>query len=148
MLPVNSRTVWPGPTVPSNGWPAGAAPITRSVASSVAVGGAQRVAVHGGDVGWGLGQAGDDGVGGDAVPGVGQGDDLGRRGAQVGEDAGAGFLDADHAASLQVGNRRIMASGSWPADHGQWIMVCLASRAGRQGYCPAGLSIAANPGCQ
>jgi len=34
-LPVNSRTAWPGSTRPANGCPAGAAPITRSVAPSV-----------------------------------------------------------------------------------------------------------------
>ena len=34
-LPVNSRTVWPGPTTPENGWPAGAVPITSSWAPSV-----------------------------------------------------------------------------------------------------------------
>ena len=61
-----------------------------------AIRGAQGVAVHGGDVGRRLCQARGNRGGGDPVPGLGEGDDLGRRGVQVGQDAVAGFLDADH----------------------------------------------------
>ena len=61
------------------------------------VGGAQGVAVHRRDIGRRLGQAGDHRRGGDAAPGIGECDDLRRGGAKVGQDAFAGFLDADHA---------------------------------------------------
>ncbi len=60
------------------------------------VSGAQGVAVHRRDIGRRLGQAGDHRRGGHAAPGVGECDDLGRRGVKVGQDAFAGFLDADH----------------------------------------------------
>ena len=61
------------------------------------VSGAQGVAVHRGQVGGGLGEPSGDVCGGDAVPGIGEGDDLGRRGAQRVQDSFTGFLDTDHA---------------------------------------------------
>ena len=105
-----------------------------SVALQRAVGGAQRVAVHGGDVGRRLGQARDHRGGGDAVPGLGQRDDLRRRRAEGGEDAGAGFFDADHARCVLVGNRG--------------IIVDLVAWVGRRASCRRDRYMQSTPSCQ
>ena len=54
--PVKMRAASPGPTVPSNGWPAATSPITFSVAGRRRdVGRAHRIAVHGRHIGGRLG---------------------------------------------------------------------------------------------
>ena len=100
-LPVNSRTASPGPTRTVERMTGGRGADHAQTGIQNAVRGPQRIAVHRRDVGGGLGQTSDDALGGDAVPGVGQGDDLGGGWAQGVQDASAGFLDTDHAA-LQV----------------------------------------------
>ena len=89
-----------------------------------AVGRAQGVAVHRRDVRRRLGEAGEHRGGGDTVPRLGEGDDLGRGRAERGEDFSPRFFDADHPRGVQVGSRG--------------IIVCLVAWVGRRSGVPPG----------
>ena len=99
--PVKMRTASPGPTVPSKGCPAGALPTTRSKAPCSASAARTAIAVHGGDVGRRLGEAGEHRPRQHPPAGRRERHRLGRGGGERLQDAAPRFLDRDHGAASQ-----------------------------------------------